>query len=112
MLIEGYIALQAESHPIDFKNIEILNLCGCMDPKAKNYKSYFIKSEPWLLGLSSIFYDLTFLYQKPLHTVLLKVSSRWFLYFTTIVLSNGSTDLIFIFNPRCISFLFKKKTSD
>lgn len=45
VLIDGYIALQAESHPIDFKNIEILNLCGCMDPKAKNYKSYFIKSD-------------------------------------------------------------------
>ena len=45
VLIEGYIALQAESHPIDFKNIEILNLCGCMDPKAKNYKSYFIKAD-------------------------------------------------------------------
>ena len=40
----GYIALQAESHPIDFKNIELLDLCGCMDKKAKNYKSYFIKN--------------------------------------------------------------------
>lgn len=44
-LSEGYIALQAESHPIDFKNIELLNLCGCTDPKAVNYKSYFVKSE-------------------------------------------------------------------
>tara|TARA_A100001011_G_scaffold315443_1_gene334096 strand:+ start:7252 stop:8091 length:840 start_codon:yes stop_codon:yes gene_type:complete len=41
---EGYIALQAESHPVDFKNIELLNLCGCMDKEAKNYKSYFIKN--------------------------------------------------------------------
>lgn len=41
----GYIALQAESHPIDFKDIEILNLCGCMDPLAKNYKSYFVKED-------------------------------------------------------------------
>jgi hypothetical protein len=45
-LKSGYIALQAESHPIDFKNIEILNLEGCTDPKALNYKSYFIKSNP------------------------------------------------------------------
>ena len=45
VLIDGYIALQAESHPIDFKNIEILNLCGCMDPKAKNYKAYFVKAD-------------------------------------------------------------------
>jgi hypothetical protein len=44
-LTEGYLALQAESHPIDFKNIELLNLCGCMDKTAKNYKSYYIKSD-------------------------------------------------------------------
>jgi hypothetical protein len=44
-LKSGYIALQAESHPIDFKNIEVLNLVGCTDPKALNYKSYFIKSD-------------------------------------------------------------------
>ena len=42
----GYIALQAESHPIDFKNIELLNLKGCMDPKAANYKSYYEASDP------------------------------------------------------------------
>lgn len=46
ILTEGYIALQAESHPIDFKNIELLDLCGCMDPKAKNYKSYYLKDDP------------------------------------------------------------------
>ncbi len=45
ILTEGYISLQAESHPIDFKNIELLNLCGCKDPKAKNYKSYFVKAD-------------------------------------------------------------------
>ena len=39
-LKEGYIALQAESHPIDFKNINLLNLCGCKDPKAKNFRTY------------------------------------------------------------------------
>lgn len=44
-LSEGYIAVQAESHPIDFKNIELLDLCRCTDPKALNYKSYFIKSD-------------------------------------------------------------------
>ncbi|UHG89835.1 3-keto-disaccharide hydrolase [Spirosoma oryzicola] len=41
----GYIALQAESHPIDFKTVEVLNLKGCTDPKALNYKLYFIKSD-------------------------------------------------------------------
>ena len=44
-LKEGYIAMQAESHPIDFKSIEVLNLVGCTNPKALNYKSYFIKSD-------------------------------------------------------------------
>jgi hypothetical protein len=44
-LKEGYIALQAESHPVDFRRIELLNLVGCMDPKASNYKSYYIKAD-------------------------------------------------------------------
>ena len=44
-LEEGYIALQAESGPTDFKNIELLNLCGCMDDKAKNYKFYYVKAD-------------------------------------------------------------------
>jgi enterochelin esterase family protein len=46
-LIEsGYISLQAESHPIDFRKVELLNLAGCMDKAATNYKSYFIKHVP------------------------------------------------------------------
>ncbi|RIA08619.1 uncharacterized protein DUF1080 [Flavobacteriaceae bacterium MAR_2010_72] len=44
-LTQGYLALQAESHPIDFKNIELLDLCGCMDKTAKNYKSYYVKAD-------------------------------------------------------------------
>lgn len=44
-LTGGFIALQSESHAIDFKNIELLNLVGCMDKKAKNYKPYFIKPD-------------------------------------------------------------------
>lgn len=46
-LIEGgYLALQSESHPIEFRKVELLNLAGCMDRKAQNYKSYYVKSEP------------------------------------------------------------------
>lgn len=45
ILTQGFISLQAESHPIDFKNIRLLDLCGCNDPKAKNYKSYFVKAD-------------------------------------------------------------------
>ena len=44
-LAEGYISLQSESHPVDFRKVELLNLCGCTDPKASNYKSYYLKSD-------------------------------------------------------------------
>ncbi|WP_273566058.1 3-keto-disaccharide hydrolase [Maribacter halichondriae] len=46
LLKEGFIALQSEGQPIDFRNIKIKNLKGCTDPKASNYGSYFIKSDP------------------------------------------------------------------
>ncbi len=42
-LSSGFIALQAESHPVEFRKVELLNLEGCMDSKAINYKSYYIK---------------------------------------------------------------------
>jgi hypothetical protein len=42
----GYISLQAETAPTDFRKVELLNLEGCTDPKAANYKSYFVKSNP------------------------------------------------------------------
>jgi hypothetical protein len=44
-LAEGYIALQAESQPLDFSRTEIINLAGWMGPKVKNYKSYYIKPD-------------------------------------------------------------------
>ena len=42
----GFIALQAESSPTDFRKVRLLNLEGCMDKKAKNYKTYFVKDDP------------------------------------------------------------------
>lgn len=45
LLKEGYIALQAESHPTEFRKIAVLPLVGCTDPKASNYKSYYLKSD-------------------------------------------------------------------
>lgn len=44
-LTGGSISLQSESHPVHFRRIELLNLEGCTDPKAKNFKSYFVKSK-------------------------------------------------------------------
>jgi len=41
-LTEGYITIQGESHPTQFRKIEVLDLSGCMNPKAKNYKPYYV----------------------------------------------------------------------
>jgi Domain of Unknown Function (DUF1080) len=46
LLTSGSISLQAESHPTEFRKVELLNLVGCMDKKAKNYRSYFEKDDP------------------------------------------------------------------
>ncbi len=43
-LLDGFIAMQSESHPVEFRKVELLELVGCMDPKAKNFKSYFLKA--------------------------------------------------------------------
>lgn len=45
LLSAGYIALQAETAPIDFRKVEVLNLKGCMDPRASNYKSYHMEPD-------------------------------------------------------------------
>ena len=47
-LTGGYISLQAETAPIDFRKVELVNLEGCTDPRAANYKSYIVKSNPSL----------------------------------------------------------------
>jgi len=46
LLSEGTISLQSESHPIEFRKVELLNLVGCKDPTAKNFKSYLEKADP------------------------------------------------------------------
>lgn len=48
LLTGGFIAVQAETGPTDFRKIELLNLEGCADPKASNYKSYVVKSNSGL----------------------------------------------------------------
>jgi hypothetical protein len=45
-LASGYIALQAETAPIDFRRVELLNLSGCMNPSARNYRAYYVHSDP------------------------------------------------------------------
>ncbi len=46
LLTSGTISLQAESHPLEFRKVELLNLVGCTDAKALNYKTYFEESDP------------------------------------------------------------------
>jgi hypothetical protein len=41
ILEEGYLALQAESQPVEFRNVRLLNLSGCMKPESPSYRSYF-----------------------------------------------------------------------
>lgn len=52
LLDHGSISLQSESHPVEFRKVEILDLKGCMDPKATNYKSYYVKSDKSLCSYS------------------------------------------------------------
>jgi hypothetical protein len=42
LLTEGYIGLQAESQPVEFRNIRLLNLSGCMNPSSPAYRKYFV----------------------------------------------------------------------
>lgn len=46
LLTEGSISLQSESHPVEFRKVELLNLKGCMNPKAKNFKPWYVKDDP------------------------------------------------------------------
>ena len=50
LLNGGYLSLQSESHPVQFKDLEILNLKGCMDADNPAFKSYFIANDPSSCG--------------------------------------------------------------
>ena len=42
VLDAGYIGLQAESQPVEFRNIRLLNLSGCMNQASPAYRPYFL----------------------------------------------------------------------
>jgi hypothetical protein len=44
-LTEGYITIQGESAPTDFRKIELVELSGCMDSKSPKYKAYFVHND-------------------------------------------------------------------
>jgi len=46
LLASGYIGLQSESHPIEFRRVELLNLAGCTDPSARNFEAHYVHSVP------------------------------------------------------------------
>jgi hypothetical protein len=46
LLASGFITIQAETAPTDFRKIEVLPLSGCMEPQASNYKTYYVKAVP------------------------------------------------------------------
>jgi len=48
MLSGGYISIQAETAPADFRKIELLNLEGCMDSRSTSYRAHFVKANPAL----------------------------------------------------------------
>src|SRR5690606_3908267 len=43
---EGYISLQSESHPVQFRRVELLNLKGCTDTASPKYRDYFVVPDP------------------------------------------------------------------
>lgn len=42
VLDRGYIGLQAESQPVEFRNVRLLNLSGCMNRTSPAYRAYFV----------------------------------------------------------------------
>ncbi len=42
ILADGYIGLQAESQPVEFRNIRLLNLSGCVDRNSTAYRAYYV----------------------------------------------------------------------
>jgi hypothetical protein len=45
VLADGYIGLQAESQPVEFRNIRLLNLAGCMNAASPAYRPYFVQRD-------------------------------------------------------------------
>jgi hypothetical protein len=50
MLDSGWIALQSESHPVELRKVELLELRGCTDPSSPSYRPYYVASDPSACG--------------------------------------------------------------
>lgn len=53
-LKDGFLAIQAEGTPTQFKALEYVELTGCMDKSNANYRSYFVKNDPQACNTTSI----------------------------------------------------------
>lgn len=49
-LTSGFIAIQSETAPTDFRRIEIVNLEGCADRASPAYRPYIVKHRPEMCG--------------------------------------------------------------
>jgi hypothetical protein len=45
-LASGFIGLQAESQPVEFRNIRLLNLSGCTDRRSPAFRAHFVHADP------------------------------------------------------------------
>lgn len=45
LLEAGYIGLQAESQPVEFRNIRLLDLSGCMDSTSPAFRPYYLRRD-------------------------------------------------------------------
>jgi hypothetical protein len=39
-------ALQAESHPVEVRNVKLLDLTGCTDPDSPSYRPWYAAGAP------------------------------------------------------------------
>ena len=49
-LDHGWISLQAEGQELDFRNVRLLKLSGCMDPGDAAYRSWYVAADPGACG--------------------------------------------------------------
>jgi hypothetical protein len=42
----GYISLQSESHPVQFRRVELLNLKGCMQSSSPGFRGWYVEPDP------------------------------------------------------------------
>lgn len=52
LLAQGTISLQSESHPVQFRRVDLLPLEGCTDPASPAFRPYFVRSNASACGVT------------------------------------------------------------